>query len=135
MKTRRKAGEDIKLTDACTPDCLSAWISSTVRGCTNSPSLMSSFVASVSSENERSSLTSKTGKGILPTNFVQRARGHVLQLFVIDFIGQAIWLANKFVCVEATKFPNSNRPEKNFSDYLLETWNSSRTYPCPPSRS
>lgn len=82
-----------KRTDACTPDRFKAWISSTVKGWTNSPSLINSFVASVSSAQCIQEGSSRRGTASC-TNFVQGSGCNIFQPFVLDFICHAVWLAN-----------------------------------------
>lgn len=60
-------------TEAWTPACLNAWISSRVRGCTSSPSFIYSFVASVSSGNA-GVRSEDRGVDATPTYFLQCAR-------------------------------------------------------------
>lgn len=91
------------VTVAWTPDCFRASISAPVRGWTNCPSFMSSFVASVST-------VPTSLKGWLPGNkdtltkfFNGRRRNHA-DCLIDNLICQPVWLAYKRLRWKGTKF-------------------------------
>ena len=94
-------------TDACAPVCFNVSISCVVRGWTAIPSSMSSFVASVSSENFRIGRESVTEGRTYVFHSLWRDN---IELSCSNFVGQSEWLIYQVVCGECTYSPEVYLP-------------------------